>query len=710
MAEDIKSCEYKQRQLKEIWAVLPIFLYILFIGLGVVIAFYPTLISRFAFMQTDPGDTRLNNYFLEHSFQLFVNRNYSGGLWSPSFFYPDKNVLAFSENLFGAAPIYWLVRAFYSSDIAFQLWMIAVCILNFLSFAVLMRRYRVSHLLSVLGAFLFAFSMPRVFKLGHQQLLPQFFTPLAFLAMWEFVKQPTRKRLALFLLLTYLQVLAGIYLGWFLLFSLLIFFSITYGLYSEDRTKFLAYWRSDRKAIIAITLGWIALLVITLLPYLEAKSVFGPRPYSEVDSMLPRISSWFAVGPGNLWSSLLGWTSKGLPMAHEHFLFAGGIVVLLTGLSVYTFLRLRHVLTPERAWIVKVCLLVFLVIFCLSLRLPFGLSLWRIVYSVVPGASVIRGVTRIWTIAYFYLFIAIILSFDSLLKAVVIKKGVRIVIVSILCLVCISEQIVLNLPSYEKAIYTKQVEEIREVMSKGCDIAYVLVAKSGAPFYIDHLSAMWAGIEANVPVVNGYSGNVPRNYSNILESLNTAQVIYWLEPATKKTTKRLCMISPKLGEPSKLVEKPDSLISTYAVQEATSSSGSWISHSLKIPLAKNFSQDIKSFEIPTIVKLNSGLKLPVMVKNTSNFLWSPKGKHPTHFSYRWLDSNGKLAVFEGDGDRTPLPYELSPGEALALNATIRTPNIPGKYKLILTMVQEAVAWFNDKTPNYPAIDIEVVSP
>jgi hypothetical protein len=44
--------------------------YILICGLGVYMAFYPTLSSGFALMQDNPGDTRLNNYFLEHSFQL----------------------------------------------------------------------------------------------------------------------------------------------------------------------------------------------------------------------------------------------------------------------------------------------------------------------------------------------------------------------------------------------------------------------------------------------------------------------------------------------------------------------------------------------------------------------------------------------------------------------------------------------------------------
>jgi hypothetical protein len=74
-----------------------------------------------------------------------------------------------------------------------------------------------------------------------------------------------------------------------------------------------------------------------------------------------------------------------------------------------------------------------------------------------------------------------------------------------------------------------------------------------------------------------------------------------------------------------------------------------------------------------------------------------------------LTSDGKLAIFDGDGERTALPVALSPGESSALNAVIRTPSEPGRYKLILTMVQEYVAWFNDRATNSPEVEINVVS-
>lgn len=561
-------------------------LYTIVCVVGIFIAFYPTILSRFALMQTDPGDTRLNNYFLEHSFQLLINKDYVGDLWSPAFFYPYENVLAFSENLFGSAPIYWLFRLFLSADFAFQIWMIAVCLLCFASFAFLMRRYQVSHLLSALGAFLFAFSMPRINQIGHQQLLPQFFTPLAFLIGWEFFLQPTRKKITLFLLLTYLQVLAGIYLGWFLLFSLPIFFAIAYKLAPASvRCNLLSYCRADYKAIITITLVWAATMFITLLPYLEAKSVLGERPYSEIDTMLPRISSWFAVNSGSLWAPLLSWVSKSLPMEGEHRMFAGIIIFLLIGVSIYTLFKSQNILTFERALLAKVCLFVFITLFFLSLRLPFGISLWKIIYEVVPGASVIRAVTRIWSVAYFYLLVAGILCFDSLLQSTVIIKRrlFKLVIVTIFCLIGISEQFIFNLSNYEKAPLLKETTEISSLMKQGCNVGY-LSLNLEKPLYIDQLTAMWAGIEANIPVVNGYSSAPPPNYDEKGKPLRISQVLNWLSFFSENISGNLCFISLKL------LEKKDNFFPQLALRKNIILSNNFISYAIKFPTKEIFQQ------------------------------------------------------------------------------------------------------------------------
>ena len=120
---------------------------------------------------------------------------------------------------------------------------------------------------------------------------------------------------------------------------------------------------------------------------------------------------------------------------------------------------------------------------------------------------------------------------------------------------------------------------------------------------------------------------------------------------------------------------------------------------------KVFSQDIRVLEFPKIVKPDSTLKIIVLIKNTSNFIWSPKGDTPTHFGYLLLDTSGNKELFSGLGSQ--LPDDLAPGESLGLNVVIKTPSTRGKYKLILTMVQHKVTWFKDKTENYPQISLDV---
>ena len=78
-------------------------------------------------------------------------------LWSPPFYYPTPNTLAYSENLFGVAPVYWLCRTALPADLAYQIWMMTICALTFLGAALLMRVIGITHLLCALGGYWSAF-------------------------------------------------------------------------------------------------------------------------------------------------------------------------------------------------------------------------------------------------------------------------------------------------------------------------------------------------------------------------------------------------------------------------------------------------------------------------------------------------------------------------------------------------------------------------
>src|SRR4051812_11147397 len=124
---------------------------------GVINSFRPTLTSAFEQMQAHPIDTRFNHYILEHGYRCVSDRSYGATFWSPRFFYPADHVLAYSDNLIGSAPIYWLLRVICAPSIAFSLWMIGCGILCFVSFAALGRRLRLHPALIAAGAFIFAF-------------------------------------------------------------------------------------------------------------------------------------------------------------------------------------------------------------------------------------------------------------------------------------------------------------------------------------------------------------------------------------------------------------------------------------------------------------------------------------------------------------------------------------------------------------------------
>src|SRR5207245_509015 len=50
------------------------------LALGLWTAFHPTLASGFARLQSDPGDTLLNHYILEHSWRWLTRSDYIGTL------------------------------------------------------------------------------------------------------------------------------------------------------------------------------------------------------------------------------------------------------------------------------------------------------------------------------------------------------------------------------------------------------------------------------------------------------------------------------------------------------------------------------------------------------------------------------------------------------------------------------------------------------
>ncbi|MEB3294966.1 MAG: hypothetical protein VKJ24_17555 [Synechococcales bacterium] len=555
------------------------------IGLG--IAFHPTWLSHFTQMPGEPGDTRLNQYFLEHSWRWISDHAYRGTLYSPSFFYPYPNALAFSDNLFGMAPLYWLLRLGLQPDFAFVGWLMAVSSLNFAAMVYVLQRWQVQPLLAGLGGFLFAFPVTRMARISHIQLFPHCMTPLALWVAWDFLQQPRRRSFSLLLLLIYWQMASGIYLGWLLGLSLLVLTGVAIGLWAESRLR-LRQFIQKNIAFLGVTLtlwGWA--VYVFLLPYLKMKRVLGGRSYRSLSGTIPRLQSWLSVPPqGHLWSKGLRPFLHNLPSVHEHFLFLGfGLAGLMAGVIWYRYCRSTWM--PMVRYKIMIGFAIAAgVMMALALIFPARISLWWLVYHIVPGTSVIRAVGRIGLIILPCLLIAGFVWLDSFLKREFWKQGKYRRQWKTLCLVTftlfiIGEQVLWRVPSYDGVSLRSQIQTLSQAMVENqCQVAYYSASHlftEGTPhphwyrsslvsfaqiwgveptdlpsrfrYIYAHLIAMWAGISVNVPVVNGYSGYSPHGYDPHPDLWRSPEaVLHWLESQKAPAIDRLCFIRDRETE------------------------------------------------------------------------------------------------------------------------------------------------------------------
>ena len=98
--------------------------FLVFAGIG----FFGYLMKAVDGFQSTPGDlidARFNSVILEHLYRwlsLGLNGQWID-IWSPGFFYPYKDVLAFSDNHFGSGLSYILLRYLgFSREVSFSAW------------------------------------------------------------------------------------------------------------------------------------------------------------------------------------------------------------------------------------------------------------------------------------------------------------------------------------------------------------------------------------------------------------------------------------------------------------------------------------------------------------------------------------------------------------------------------------------------------------
>lgn len=466
-------------------------------------------------MPGDIGDSRLNNYFLENIYQFLTGADNS--LWHLSFFYPFPYVLGFSDNLFGAAPIYVTARLFDAlPDTSFQIWFLWGYILNFAAAYYALLRLGLNSSGAAMGALIFSFVLPTTAHAGHVQLHYRFGLPLAFAYFLNFLEQRQWRLFVVACGWIVWQFYCGIYIGFFTL--LLIGGAAVVYAFHRFLTKtehdtgifqpfFISWttlsWREKQSLVawfllLAVLMGWL------FYPYIQVSYLYGAsREWAEISSMLPRPQSYLGADRSRFWAPMLSGVLKDIPMRHEHQMFIGVIPLLL---AIWGGVLGWH--ARQRNTYIFILGALVLVI---GVTLYVGdWSPWYLIYK-LPLFSAIRAMTRIDLAILFIVGYFCAIAVDHV---VAVRKWFALPMAVAFFLLVIVEAAHVDMPSSKKQSWRDRISAVEnEIPAELVKGDVIFMAQRDGPPYADELDSMWAAMIRGLRTVNGYSGNYPPGYS-----------------------------------------------------------------------------------------------------------------------------------------------------------------------------------------------------
>lgn len=376
------------------------------------------LFSNFDLVFGDSGDARLAMALMEHWRLVFVGQ---APPLSPSFFYPTRGVLGYTDANFLYGIVFsvgrWLGLDQYG---AFQLVVMSWGAIGYTSmFWLLKRVLGVRILISLLWASLFAFSNVNAIQVGHTQLMIAAMIPM--IVGWAiiFYRRLAAKSASSAILpglamaaLFPLMAFTGFYICWFF-----VLFVVTFAVVGSI-IAFLSGRRAELRSLWDLVLqNWkllaslVAVAAIFSLPF---ALTYGPQllsgnsfvPDDLYRATFPKPVDLFNVGPENLiWGSLIDRLIPDVyqrPAAYELLMgIPPGIFLLFVFTTVLAFrpTMLRRSILPATLALTVIIGLVMM----LNIN---GHSFWWTLRKVMPGASAIRVVSRYEVLLYFFLLLS----------------------------------------------------------------------------------------------------------------------------------------------------------------------------------------------------------------------------------------------------------------------------------------------------------------
>jgi hypothetical protein len=667
--------------------------------LGIMLVPIAAMHLDLSYIPGDLMDGRLNNYFFEHGFK-WINGQFSN-FWDDLFFYPEPQVMTFSDNHLGTLLIYYFFRILkFDKETSYQLWFLVVFALNYFSAVYVLRKMNYNILGVCIGAYIFAFSLPVSAQLGHCQLLSRFMVPIAFYYTFKFLYTSNTRSLILVCISIVWQFYCSIYLGYFLILciiSLAISYMIVNGVRATIIKACSGSLSTHALKFLTIILSGAALLPL-MYPYYRRAAISSGNSWETITTMLPRVQSYFLPDDNSLvWSWLLPLRNT-LPASQEHHLFIG-LLPLMAFISI-PFLYLRYRDNNLKDGLIFFISLIFITVLTLYIG---NFTLYKYI-TFIPGINAIRGVTRICVITTFIysVTIALVISVvnDKLIKTSSSYKRI-LFIISVIIILIDQSTTISGAAHYSKSDAqhrTRQtVNEILKIDPNPKLFVYLPEKTHNNHYEVveDTLDAMFAAQELNIKTINGYTGHYPQDYHiEIGRGDVCIKVIQWIgisnykysiaTGATADLFKDLIVVG---GESCKVSQ---GRLPTYTFYD----------HAL--PKAAFSCKIIPNSYQMLVNKKYASLTLPTVVTNISPIKWPAS---VTEIGFRWLTAEGvPLTNFI---QYNQLLFDIAPGQSIALPFNIETPNKPGKYQLQLDLYQKDVAWFHEEGSKMTTVTIIV---
>lgn len=497
---------------------------------------YHSFVTDFNLVPGDQGDTRLVVFTLEHWFSALNGREAALQL---NMFYPDKLALGFADGLFLLAVPYAGFRAlgldYFTS---YQLVLLVLTIFGYGMYLVLLRRVlKLDLYFAVIGSILLTSLNAMRLQIDIGKLVAFHFWPALILLLWGYATSPhaggwrARLNLAGFSVLLGLLFFTSYYPAWYFVFTALLF-GLAYFVGTAARlgirevvARVLTF---ARKREIELA-GALALLIVSLIPFWLTYAPLilsnANRSFSLVLGFSPTIRDIVNVSPQNyLWSSLL----RGI---HFNFgnrevqlgspLLALLLFVVLYGHQVHGALRNRFSpLSPEHF----IFILATTAILSVALTVQFhGLTLWYLIYRLVPGASALRAAGRYFMV--FDMIVVVTVAYglnqlhrnlrrgESQLSRIMLSVGTGLISAFL-----IAEQMNATTFRLDKAGQLAFMSGFR-APGKDCRAFFISnPTRLDLPVGYYQLDAMMVGMKLGLPTVNGYSGIGPDRVFSMVPS------------------------------------------------------------------------------------------------------------------------------------------------------------------------------------------------